>query len=143
MSDNLKLSNQICHRYYVASNAITRAYRPFLTELDLTYPQYIVMLSMWENDEVDIGHIKQETMIDGGALSLMLKKLELKGLLHLKISEQDARSKIVCLTGAGKSLKAEAEDIPGKLLCQVPQLSLEEVELVKSISDKVISSLKS
>lgn len=142
MSDNLKLSNQICHRYYVASNAITRAYRPFLAELDLTYPQYIVMLSMWENDEVDIGHIKQETMIDGGALSLMLKKLESKGLIHLKTSEQDARSKIVCLTDAGKSLKAEAEDIPSKLLCQVPQLSLEEVELVKSISDKVIYSLK-
>lgn len=142
MSDQLKLSNQICHRYYVASNAITRAYRPFLAELDLTYPQYIVMLSLWEKDQVEVGHIKQVTMVDGGALSLMLKKLEQKGMIQLQASEADARSKRVCLTDFGHSLKSEAEGIPAKLLCQVPNLSMEEVELVKSISDKVISSLK-
>lgn len=142
MSDNLKLSNQICHRYYVASNAITRAYRPFLAELDLTYPQYIVMLSLWEQDHVDIGYIKQTTMIDGGALSLMLKKLEAKEMIKLTSSDQDARSKIVKLTENGKALKADAEDIPSKLMCQVTNLTMEEVELVKSISDKVIDSLK-
>lgn len=79
MSELLKLENQLCHRFYTLSNAFTRAYRPLLKTLDITYPQYVTLMALWENDDITIANLLEVTDIDGGAMSLILKKLEAKG----------------------------------------------------------------
>lgn len=139
--EQLKLSNQICHRYYVASNAISRAYKPFLDKLGLTYPQYLVLLALWENDEVEVNHLKAVTQIDGGALTLILKKLVAKDVLLVNPSDADKRVKIVSLTPNGHALKLAAAEIPAKLMCKVPDLTPEELHQIKTLTDKIIHNL--
>lgn len=139
--EQLKLSNQICHRYYVASNAITRAYRPLLEPLELTYPQYVVMMALWEQDQIDVKALKQKTQVDGGALTLILKKLEAKGKIRLQVSELDRRNKFVCLTDSGRQLQQQAAQIPTKLMCQVPDFSAEDLQLLRSLTDRIIGGL--
>lgn len=107
-SEELKLSNQICHRLYVASNAIVRAYRPFLERLNLTYPQYVVMMGLWENDGVEVSQLQQKTLIDAGALSLILKKLQAKKVIDIRSCQKDKRRKHVYLSSQGQSLKQDA-----------------------------------
>ncbi|MCF2950369.1 MarR family transcriptional regulator [Paraglaciecola aquimarina] len=137
----LKLSNQLCHRYYVASNAITRAYRPFLDKLDITYPQYLVLMALWEKDNVDVKYVKEKTHIDGGALSLILKKLDTKMLLQLRASDKDKRIKFIKLTEAGWQMQKDASSIPEQLMCQVTDITRDEAELLKTLTDKVIANL--
>lgn len=139
--EQLKLSNQICHRYYVASNAITRAYRPFLDELGLTYPQYVVLMALWEEDNIEVKKVKAKTHIDGGALSLILKKLATKKLITILSSEQDKRIKHVQLSDKGWQLQQDASGIPEKLMCQVPNMSSEEILLLKKLTDKLVENL--
>lgn len=139
--DQLKLSNQICHRYYVASNAITRAYRPFLDKLGITYPQYVVLMALWEKDNLDVKCIKQKTQVDGGALSLILKKLSSKLLIQITASETDKRIKQVKLTAAGWKMQQDASHIPEQLMCQVNNMSEEDFTLLKALTDKVIANL--
>ncbi|MDC2890304.1 MarR family transcriptional regulator [Psychrosphaera sp. 1_MG-2023] len=141
MMEQLKLSNQICHRYYVASNAITRAYRPLLDELGLTYPQYVVLMALWEEDNVEVKQVKAKTHIDGGALSLILKKLSAKNLINIVPSELDKRIKHVQLSDKGWQLQQEASGIPEKLMCQVSNMSREEVLLLKTLTDKLVENL--
>lgn len=138
MSEHLKLSNQICHRFYVASNAIIRAYRPLLQELDVTYPQYIVLLALWEQDGVEVGKVQSMTKIDAGALSLILKKLEAKNYITLTPSEHDKRVKCILLTDSGRELYQRAQDIPKQLMCKVSHISADEVQQLKVIVDKLI-----
>ena len=118
MSEALKLENQLCHRFYTLSNAFTRAYRPLLAALDITYPQYVVMMALWEQDDVTIAGLLNKTLIDGGAMSLILKKLEQKGLLTVKQDEKDKRVKKVLLTEAGRAAKTTAEAVPAQMLCK-------------------------
>ena len=73
-SDQLKLENQLCHRLYMASNSIVRAYREPLNELNITYPQYVVMMALWEKDKITITELLDKTLIDGGAMTQILKK---------------------------------------------------------------------
>lgn len=122
----LKLERQLCHRVYLASNLLTRLYRPMLTPLDLTYPQYIIMMALWEKDKVSILDIIERTQIDGGSLSLMLKKLEGKKFLEVEGCSQDKRRKIVALTRKGKSLYKKALTIPEQLRCQFGDLYNED-----------------
>lgn len=143
MAEQLKLSNQICHRLYMANNAITRAYKPHLDELGITYPQYIVMMSLWQQDNVEVGMIRNQTKIDAGALTQILKKLEQKQFLQLMPSEHDKRSKIVGLTSQGRSLKELAIDIPAKLQCQFPDVEKEDLQQLQILLDKLNASLSS
>ena len=89
MSELLKLENQLCHRFYTLSNAFTRAYRPLLKALDITYPQYVTLMALWETDNVTIAELLDKTAIDGGAMSLILKKLEDKGFLMITKDKTD------------------------------------------------------
>lgn len=141
MKPQLALSNQICHRFYVATNAITRAYKPYLKQLDLTYPQYLVLMSLWQQDGIEVGLVQQQTKIDPGALTLILKKLGQKGLLQLSSSKQDKRVKLVKLTEAGAKMEAQAENIPQQLRCQFPELSDTEVAQLTVLLDKLNTSL--
>lgn len=143
MAEQLKLSNQICHRLYMANNAITRAYKPHLDELGITYPQYLVMMSLWQQDMVEVGLIRSQTRIDAGALTLILKKLEKKQLLQLMPSEHDKRAKIVELTPQGRDLKEQAVDIPAKLKCQFPDVEKNDLIQLQILLDKLNDSLSS
>lgn len=141
MKPQLELSNQICHRFYVATNAITRAYKPYLKQLDITYPQYLVLMALWQQDDIEVGQIQQQTKVDAGALSLIMKKLVQKGLIEMISSQQDKRVKLVKLTEAGAKMESAAENIPQQLRCQFPELSDAEVNQLRSLLDKLNSSL--
>jgi DNA-binding MarR family transcriptional regulator len=138
MAKNPKLSleNQICHSLYSATNAMVRAYRPLLDELDLTYPQYLVMLALWEEDGVMIKNLVERTRIDAGTLTPLLKRMQLKSLINMTKSDEDSRQKVVVLTKEGQDLIEMAEDIPDKLLCNIDMEKQDAAEL-KRLSEEL------
>ncbi|APD85269.1 MarR family transcriptional regulator [Alteromonas sp. Mex14] len=137
MSELLKLENQLCHRFYTLSNAFTRAYRPLLKALDITYPQYVTLMALWETDNVTIAELLDKTAIDGGAMSLILKKLEDKGFLMITKDKTDKRVKRVQLTKAGEEKKALAEDVPAQMLCKLDGMTTEESRTLRDLLDKL------
>jgi len=136
LSDELlKLDNQFCFVVYALSRKITAHYRPLLQELGLTYPQYLVMLVLWErHGEGETGSpikfLCERLMLDTGTLTPLLKRLEGSGWIQRARAEEDERSIIVSLTPSGLDLKEQARDIPGKLVCQL-SLPLDELVAVK------------
>lgn len=120
---------------------MVRAYRPHLDELGITYPQYLVMLALWEKDQVEIGDVKKRTRIDGGALSLILKKLQTKEFIHFVKSEDDKRVKQVCLTQEGRELEAQAVPIPQKLACKLPDIPKQDIDDLVLTVDKILAKI--
>lgn len=119
-SDALALDNQVCFALYAANRAMTARYRPLLAELGLTYPQYLVMLVLWEGSDggqVRITDIGERLRLDSGTLTPLLKRLEQGGLVERRRSTEDERWVIVTLTGKGKTLQNQARQIPARLLC--------------------------
>lgn len=111
--DLLRLDQQLCFALYAASRAMTRAYGPLLEPLGLTYPQYLVMLVLWENNNTaTVKHLGDRLQLDSGTLTPLLKRLEAEGYLTRNRSRQDERVVEITLTEAGAALKALAEDIP-------------------------------
>lgn len=139
----LKLDNQLCFQLYSASRLMTKLYQPLLKPLDLTYPQYLVMLVLWE---MPIGHKFTVTMLgerlklDSGTLTPLLKRLEAKRLLQRQRSNEDERQVWVRLTALGESLKQQAKRVPEKLLCDAG-VKAEEVaamrEMMKNLFEKL------
>lgn len=119
VNDNiLRLDDQTCFAVYRLSNAITRGYREILANFGLTYPQYVVLMSLWESDGVIIGQISAKTSLDIGTLSPVLKRLAEKGYLTRERQLEDDRKKRILLTEAGKALEARLEAEMRKLtLC--------------------------
>ena len=113
--DALKLDNQLCFPLYVCSKEVVRRYKPYLDELDLTYTQYITMMAMWEHKSLNVGALGDYLYLDSGTLTPLLKKLEQKGYVVRKRSEEDERSLIVTITPAGEELKKKAADIPQRI----------------------------
>jgi DNA-binding MarR family transcriptional regulator len=139
--DQLKLKNQLCHRLYMASNSIIRAYREPLNELDITYPQYIVMMALWEKDEVTIAELVRRTAIDGGAMTQILKKMADKWLLEIINDDQDRRKRFVKLAPKGQSLKLKAVDIPTKIACKFNSIDSEQTQQLIQLLDLVVMDL--
>ena len=116
MSKNqLCLDEQLCFPIYAASNLIVKAYRPFLTPLGLTYPQYLVMLVLWEKDCVSVGDLGQILHLDSGTLTPLLKRMETSGLINRSRDPNDERRVLISLKDKGRDLSAEAEKIPKEL----------------------------
>ncbi|MBQ1604176.1 MAG: MarR family transcriptional regulator [Lachnospiraceae bacterium] len=111
----LKLDNQLCFPLYAVSKEIVRKYKPFLDEVDLTYTQYIVMMVVWEDEQVSVKEMGKKLYLDSGTLTPVLKTLEKKGLIERTRSKEDERNLIVTLTPSGKALKDKAVDIPAKM----------------------------
>ncbi|AFK00940.1 MarR family transcriptional regulator [Cronobacter sakazakii] len=114
---SLGLDNQLCFALYSTNLALHKIYRQLLTPLGLTYPQYLVMLVLWEKDDVTVSEIGERLYLDSATLTPLLKRMETAGLLMRQRSRQDERQVIVTLTDAGRQLKAEAHNIPGSVLC--------------------------
>ncbi|MDO4972612.1 MAG: MarR family transcriptional regulator [Eubacteriales bacterium] len=110
--DVLKLESQLCFPLYACARETIKLYKPFLDELDLTYTQYIAMMVLWEKHSVTVKELGEALYLDSGTLTPLLKKMEAKGLLTRRRSEQDERSLIVRLTEAGEALKEQAVSIP-------------------------------
>jgi DNA-binding MarR family transcriptional regulator len=112
---SLRLADQLCFSLYAASRAMTAAYAPLLAPLNLTYPQYLVMLVLWEREGVAVKAIGEALALDSGTLTPLLKRLESQGLVTRARSTVDERVVEIFLTKTGKALKARAQSIPKKL----------------------------
>ncbi|MFC5569371.1 MarR family winged helix-turn-helix transcriptional regulator [Lysobacter yangpyeongensis] len=113
----LKLDNQLCFALYSTSLAMTKVYRQLLTGLDLTYPQYLVMLVLWENDGLTVSAIGERLFLDSATLTPLLKRLEAAGLLTRARSPEDERQVVIHLSRAGKALRAKAAAVPEGIFC--------------------------
>ena len=113
--DCLKLENQLCFPLYAASREIIKKYKPFLDEIDLTYTQYIAMMVLWEENNINVKTLGEKLFLDSGTLTPLLKKLETKGYIERKRSNSDERNLVVSITKEGLKLRDVAKDIPLKI----------------------------
>ncbi len=128
MTTTLPLGQQLCFALYSVSNAMVRLYRPLLQPFDLTYPQYVVLLALWQQDNISLGKLGRATLFDSGTLTPLVKKLEQKQLLQRVASQDDERVKQVVLTAAGKALQCKVSGVMQALRCQV---AMEDNQLVQ------------
>lgn len=142
--DQLKLENQICFPLYAASRLITRAYQPLLDELGLTYPQYLVLMVLWETDGLPVNTIAERLILNTNTCTPLLKRMEDSGLVERQRSVEDERKVIVNLTIPGKELQHKAAAIPGKLIegFAGSNISLEEISKLKVGLSKLIEEIK-
>lgn len=115
----LCLKRQLCFALYAASNRVTRLARPALEALGLTYPQYLVLLVLWENAPCTVGEIGQALMLDSGTLTPLLKRMEANGLLTRTRDPADERCVRIALSPQGRALKRRAMQIPAGMRCQI------------------------
>ena len=113
---NLYLENQLCFPLYAASRLTTKLYAPHLLKLDITYPQYLVLLILWEHQTQSVSEIGQQLMLESNTLTPLLKRLEQKEIIQRNRSNKDERTVIISLTKAGENLKEQAAVIPEKIM---------------------------
>ncbi len=113
--EQLKLENQLCFPLYASSRLIVRLYNPVLEPLGLTYTKYIVMLALWERDNIGLKELGEILFLDSGTLTPLLKKLEIQGLVTRERNIEDERNINIKLTGQGRYLQETAKDIPSKI----------------------------
>lgn len=124
--EQLQLKNQICFPLYSVSRLITKAYKPYLDEMKITYPQYLVLMVLWENDNLTVNQISKNLLLDTNTLSPLLKRMEKLVLVERTRSAKDERCVIIQLTSNGKKMKSKAAPIPEQLL---NMLLTEKVEI--------------
>ena len=131
----LRLDNQLCFLFHRISRELTAAYRPLLADLGLTYPQYLVMLVLWEDDGLGVGEIGERLSLDSGTLSPLLRRLESAGLVERRRAESDERRVSIHLTPAGRALEAQAADVPGTLAAQLADDDVEYDQARNALRD--------
>jgi DNA-binding MarR family transcriptional regulator len=122
----LLLDNQFCFALYSTLTAMNKVYRPVLNELGLTYPQYLALLVLWEQDQASVSQIGERLLLDSATLTPLLKRLEALGLIERKRAQHDERVVIISLTAQGRALRERAKSVPLRALeasgCSVPEL---------------------
>ena len=140
---SLALDDQLCFPLYAAARAMQQRYRPLLDALDLTYPQYLVMLVLWEEDGPSVSRIGDRLRLDSGTLTPLLKRLEAAGLVERRRSAADGRVVTLHLTKAGHGLRAQAAAVPGQLLaCLAPQTGGLDLPALKRCLDQLLITLE-
>lgn len=130
-ADNLlALDNQFCFALYSTSLALTKTYKTLLDKLGLTYPQYLVMLVLWEQDGLGVKDIGTRLFLDSGTLTPLLKRLEAVGLIQRRRSKEDERQVHIYLTQEGQALREKAEQVPLQVLCASGQ-SVEQLQKLR------------
>lgn len=137
----LKLENQLCFSLYAASRLVTKCYQPVLDELGLTYPQYLVLLVLWETDRVSLGTISQKLQLQSNTLTPLLKRMQELKLITRVRSDEDERSIVISLTEKGKALKTKAPKMPNHLKEHV-KLTMDEVTQMQTLLHKLIDNLE-
>lgn len=141
MSDALKLSNQICFPFYALSRNIIKRYTPFLQHLDLTYPQYLVMLILWEKDGILIKDICDTLWLETNTVSPLIKNLEAKWFIERKQKSWNKKEVIISLTIKGRDTQQFAEEVPKKLLESV-EMSSEDLQNLHKNLWKLMNEFK-
>ncbi|MBC7708904.1 MAG: MarR family transcriptional regulator [Rhizobacter sp.] len=139
----LNLDRQLCFALYSSSLAMTKAYKPLLAELGITYPQYLVMLALWQHSPLGVGELGARLNLDSGTLTPLAKRLQVMGLIDRNRCEHDERNVEISLTAAGKLLQARAEPLPLCILqltgLQIPQLESLTSQL-KTLRDELVAN---
>lgn len=144
MDGRFKLDNQLCFRLYTASRLITQAYHPMLADYGLTYPQYLVLLVLWEKDTKPVNDIAKRLMLETNTVTPLLKRMEAEGILTRTQGKKDARQMIVKLTKKGRELQEKLSEVPetvgSSVLCD--SVTPETVPALFRMLDDIIGQLK-
>lgn len=143
--EQLKLDNQLCFRLYTASRLITQAYTPLLGELSLTYPQYLVMMVLWEKDSQPVNDIAKRLYLETNTVTPLLKRMEAEGLVKRLRDAADGRRVLVRLTPAGKALRRKAASVPEGLagkLSPCRSLTPDVSPVLFNTLDEIIETLR-
>ena len=142
--EQLKLENQLCFRLYTAARLTMGVYHPYLDPLGITYPQYLVMLVLWEQDKQPVCDIAKKIMLDTNTVTPLLQRMEKAGIVKRTRGKEDSRQRIVSLTKKGIEMREQAKHIPDCLSNEIIQITGEEQEFVSMIPtlDKLIEGLK-
>lgn len=144
MEEKFKLENQLCFRLYTASRLITQAYYPLLEEFGLTYPQYLVLLVLWEKDQQPVNDIAKRLVLETNTVTPLLKRMETEGIVTRSRGEKDARQTIVKLTKNGRDLQKKLIDVPetvgNAVICE--SVTPETVPGLFCMLDDIIKQLK-
>lgn len=145
MYEQLKLDNQVCFRLYTASRLITQAYRPLLEPLGITYPQYLVLMVLWEKDHQTVSEICKRLVLESNTLTPLLQRMEKEGLLVRKKGTADSRQTLVSLTRKGLHLQEEAKEVPSCMALSLDGCSPSQKEAAAFVQslDSIIKHLKS
>lgn len=126
----LYLENQLCFPLYATSRLTTKIYAPYLEELGVTYPQYLVLLTLWQYNDQSVTSIGKRLYLESNTLTPLLKRLEQKGLIVRSRSKTDERTVMITLTDAGKKLKKKALEIPKKIIASFEDDTITEEEMI-------------
>jgi DNA-binding MarR family transcriptional regulator len=129
--EQLKLSNQLCFPIYAASRLITREYQPHLENLGITYPQYLVLMVLWETDGITVNEISAKLILNTNTLTPLLKRMESMGIVTRNRSDHDERKVVISLTPKGKEMRVNASGIPQELINGLQNSSLSVNQLVE------------
>lgn len=142
--DQLKLTNQICFPVYAASRLITREYQPYLDAMGITYPQYLVLMVLWETDGLTVNEISKKLILNTNTITPLLKRMETLGILERKRSTEDERKVVVQLTTKGRNLRVQAAEIPYKLMegLQNSPMTLDDLVGLREKLNALIGFLK-
>ena len=141
MNELLRLDQQLCFALYAASRSMTQAYQPLLEPLGLTYPQYLVMLVVWEEDGASVKRLGERLQLDSGTLTPVLKRMEAQGLVERTRDPADERVVRIHLTAAGRALERRARAVPRQLLCKAG-LTVPEVLRLRETLSRVSRTLR-
>ncbi|MBR8537351.1 MarR family transcriptional regulator [Carboxylicivirga sediminis] len=141
--EQLKLENQLCFPVYAASRLITREYQPHLDRLGITYPQYLVFMLLWEQDERSVNEITQKLILNTNTVTPLLKRMEKQGFITRTKSTEDSRKVIIKLTTKGDELQEQAAVIPESLVKKIAgdNMNIETLKRLKSDLDQLIKLL--
>ena len=128
--DQLKLENQLCFPLYAASRLIIREYQQYLDKLEITYPQYLVLMVLWETDNISVNEISHKLILNTNTVTPLLKRMEIQGIITRNRSEKDERKVMVRLTEKGLHMREEAAGIPEKLIACILSDSMKAEELI-------------
>ncbi len=142
--EQLKLENQLCFRLYAAARLTIGAYHPYLAPLRITYPQYLVLLVLWENDRLPVNDIARRLMLETNTVTPLLQRMEKAGLIKRSNGRSDARQRIVSLTSKGMGMREQAKHIPGCLSADILKHTgpMEELARMVPALDRLIAGLR-
>lgn len=139
--EDLRLENQLCFLLYATSREMTKQYKPLLSELDVTYPQYLVLLLLWEHERLTVKKMGELLYLDSGTLTPMLKRMEQQGLIKRERSAEDERSVFVSITETALALKNKAANIPSRIF-EISGSNDEEYQSLKTSLSQLLNILQ-
>ncbi|KKY86507.1 MULTISPECIES: MarR family winged helix-turn-helix transcriptional regulator [Leclercia] len=140
MKENKTLDGLLCFSLYSVTNALIRQYRPLLNELDLTYPQFVVLMALFEQDNIPLRDLSEKTLFDSGTLTPLVQKLEAKGFLKRVAVVGDERMKNVVLTEKADALKAQIMGLPDQMRCSM-RMNDEELATLRQLARNLLEDL--